>query len=99
MCVHWRVGMNVRVVQVPPHINQKNMNLFLRLSKPPRERRQSGCLKKTGCVLIIPSPELLEFLILGPAIRRLLEMGFNHVGESDLGYDLLELIGLFVGPA
>lgn len=91
--------MNLWVVQVLPHVNQENINLFLRPSQAPRERRQSSRLKKKACVLIIPRPELFVFLVLGPAVCRPFESGFNHVGESDLVHDRPEIISLFVRPA
>lgn len=48
---------------------------------------------------LLHAGKLFVFLALGPAVCWPLETGFDDIGESDLGHDLLEFVGLFVRPA
>lgn len=89
--------MDLGVVPVPSQVGQEDLDLLTAPSQTSRERGHSQSLEGRAGIFIVPSTELLELLVLGPAVGRPLESCLDNVDEAGFLKKILELGGPFKG--
>lgn len=85
--------MNLGVVPVPSQVGQEDLNLLAAPTQTSRKRGHGQSLKSRASILIVPSTELLELLVFGPAVRRPLESRLDNVDKAGFLEEILELGG------